>query len=101
MKVLLCEDTDWLLSEEAFLIYAPCMFHPIYEEYKTKMEDCLTDYSVKVFVIVFCKSEFPVCGCFFCKCQHAMHQVAIVVAQVIVDFFYKIFLGKVTVIAEI
>ena len=30
MKVLLCEDTDWLLSEEAFLIYAPCMFHPTY-----------------------------------------------------------------------
>ena len=39
MKVLLCEDTDWLLSEEAFLIYAPCMFHPTYEEYKTKMEE--------------------------------------------------------------
>ena len=53
MKVLLCEDTDWLLSEEAFLIYAPCMFHPTYEEYKTKMEDCLTDSSVKVFVIEY------------------------------------------------
>ena len=53
MKVLLCEDTDWLLSEEAFLIYAPCMFHPTYEKYKTKMEDCLTDSSVKVFVIEY------------------------------------------------
>lgn len=53
MKVLLCEDTDWLLSEEAFFIYAPCMFHPTYEEYKTKMEDCLTDSSVKVFVIEY------------------------------------------------
>ena len=53
MKALLCEDTDWLLSEEAFLIYAPCMFHPTYEEYKTKMEDCLTDSSVKVFVIEY------------------------------------------------
>ena len=50
---MLCEDTDWLLSEEAFLIYAPCMFHPTYEEYKTKMEDCLTDSSVKVFVIEY------------------------------------------------
>ena len=50
MKVLLCEDTDWLLSEEAFLIYAPCMFHPTYEEYKTKMEDYLSDTSKKVFV---------------------------------------------------
>ena len=53
MKVLLCEDTDWLLSEEAFLIYASCMFHPTYEEYKTKVEDCLTNSSVKVFVIEY------------------------------------------------
>ena len=50
MKVLLCEDADWLLSEEAFSIYASCMFHPTYEEYKAQMEDCLTDSSVKVFV---------------------------------------------------
>ena len=53
MKLLLCEDTDWLMSEEAFLIYASCMFHPTYEEYKTKVEDCLTNSSVKVFVIEY------------------------------------------------
>ena len=50
MKVLLCEDADWLLSEEAFSIYASCMFQPTYEDYKAQMEDCLTDSSVKVFV---------------------------------------------------
>ena len=50
MKVLLCEDTDWLLSEEAFSIYASCMYHPTYEEYKAQMEDYLHDSSVKVFV---------------------------------------------------
>ena len=50
MKVLLCEDADWLLSEEAFSIYASCMYHPTYDEYKTQMEDYLLDPSVKVFV---------------------------------------------------
>ena len=50
MKVLLCEDADWLLSEEAFSIYASCMFQPTYEDYKAQMEDCLTDTSKKVFV---------------------------------------------------
>ena len=50
MIVLLCEDADWLLSEEAFSIYASCMYHPTYDEYKTQMEDYLLDSSVKVFV---------------------------------------------------
>ena len=50
MKVLLCEDADWLLSEEAFSIYASCMYHPTYDEYKTQMEDYLLDSSEKVFV---------------------------------------------------
>ena len=50
MRVLLCEDADWLMSEEAFSIYASCMYHPTYDEYKTQMEDYLLDSSVKVFV---------------------------------------------------
>ena len=50
MRVLLCEDADWLMSEEAFSIYASCMYHPTYEDYKAQMEDCLTDSSVNVFV---------------------------------------------------
>ena len=28
MKIVLCSDADWLLSEEAFLLYASCMYHP-------------------------------------------------------------------------
>lgn len=50
MKTVLCEDSDWLMSEEAFSIYASCMYHPTYEDYKAKMEDCLSDPAVKVFV---------------------------------------------------
>ncbi len=41
MKVAVCEDTDWLLSEEAYSIYAPCMYHPTCEDYKIQMEGFL------------------------------------------------------------
>ena len=50
MKKMLCEDTDWLLSEEAFSIYASCMYHPTYKDYKGQMDDLLCDPSTKVFV---------------------------------------------------
>ena len=40
MKVLVCEDADWLLSEEAFSIYDSCMYHPTYEDYKVQIS-CL------------------------------------------------------------
>jgi ribosomal protein S18 acetylase RimI-like enzyme len=50
MKVMLCEDADWLLSEEAYSIYAPCMYHPTYKDYKGQMDDLLCDPSTKVFV---------------------------------------------------
>ena len=50
MKVAACEDTDWLLSEEAYSIYAPCMYHPTCEDYKTQMKGFLQASSVKVFV---------------------------------------------------
>ena len=50
MKVVVCEDTDWLLSQEAFSIYASSMYHPTYENYKIQMKGYLRDSSVKVFV---------------------------------------------------
>ncbi len=50
MKVVLCTDEDWLLSEEAFSIYEHCMYHATYEGYKSQMENILMDSSVKAFV---------------------------------------------------
>ena len=50
MRIMLCDDTDWLLSEEAFSIYASCMYHPTYNDYVGLMEDYLSDTSKKVFV---------------------------------------------------
>ena len=50
MTVVLCSDTDRLLSEEAYLLYASCMYRPTYEDYKIRMEDLLNDRSAKVYV---------------------------------------------------
>ena len=45
-----CMDKSWQTSEEAFSIYAPCMYQPTYEDYKALMEKFLSDPSVKIFV---------------------------------------------------
>ena len=50
MRVTLCEDTMWLMSEEAFSSYAPCMYHPEYRDYMERMEEYLSDPSIKIFV---------------------------------------------------
>lgn len=50
MKVLLCNDKDWLFSEEAFNIYAPCMYLPTFEKYLTKMEQYFSDPFLKIYV---------------------------------------------------
>ena len=50
MRVMLCNDTDWLLSEEAFLLYAPCMYQPTYEDFKIQMEDLLSSPFVRILV---------------------------------------------------
>ena len=48
MKIVLCSDRDWLLSEEAYILYAPCMYQPAYDDFKIQMEDLLNDQSVRV-----------------------------------------------------
>lgn len=50
MKVELCRDKDWLLSEEAFAIYSQCMYQATYEDYKAQMTGYLSDSSVRIFV---------------------------------------------------
>ena len=39
MNVVLCGDAAWLLSEEAFLIYASCMYRPTYEDFKVRVRN--------------------------------------------------------------
>jgi ribosomal protein S18 acetylase RimI-like enzyme len=50
MKIVLCSDRDWFLSEEAYLLYAPCMYQPTYEDFKIQIEGFLNDSSVRIFV---------------------------------------------------
>lgn len=49
-EIIRCMDKSWQTSEEAFSIYAPCMYQPTYEDYKAQMEKFLSDPSVKIFV---------------------------------------------------
>ena len=50
MNVIACVDEDWLLSEEAYMLYAPCMYQPKYDDFKIQMEELLNDHSVRVYV---------------------------------------------------
>ena len=72
MKVVVCEDTDWLLSEEAFSIYAPCMYHPACEDYRKQMEGYLHDSSVKVFV---CEDRNRKTGMMVLKISEAVAEI--------------------------
>ena len=49
-EIIRCMEKHWLTSEEAFSIYASCMYQPTYEDYKALMEKFLSDPSVKIFV---------------------------------------------------
>ena len=50
MNVVLCIDKDWLFTDEAYSIYASCMYQPTMEAYQIQMERYLSDPSVKVFI---------------------------------------------------
>lgn len=50
MEIVLFSDRDWLTSEEAFSIYASCMYHPTFDDYVAQMEEYFSDPSVKIFV---------------------------------------------------
>jgi len=49
VEVYLCDD-EWIFSEAAYAIYAPCMYMPTYEKYVDKMKQFASDKNVKVFV---------------------------------------------------
>ena len=50
MDVALCNDKDWLQSQEAFSIYASCMYQPTYDAFKNRMKSYVSDASVKIYV---------------------------------------------------
>ena len=50
MFTVLCSDRAWLTSEEAFSIYASCMYQPTFDGFVAQMEEYLGDPSVKIFV---------------------------------------------------
>lgn len=50
MKVELCFDPDWLVTQEAFRLYSACMYNPTYDNYKERVIRSLSDLSVKIYV---------------------------------------------------
>ena len=49
-EVVPCADRDLLLSEAAYLVYAPCMYQPTYSKYRDQMARYLETPSVRVYV---------------------------------------------------
>ena len=49
-EILEKADTDWLLSKEAFSLYAPCMYQAAFDEYKKVIAQYASDPDVKIFV---------------------------------------------------
>ena len=39
MTLTLCNNSSWLISEEAFRLYSPCMYKPTMEKYRTQIAD--------------------------------------------------------------
>lgn len=50
MIVTLCNDREWLMSKEAYSIYAPCLYQPSLDRYTEKMENYISDPSFRIFV---------------------------------------------------
>lgn len=49
-EAVMCNDREWLLSEEAYNLYAPCMYEPAYGKYNEKMTSLLQSPDTEIFV---------------------------------------------------
>ena len=50
MDISICTDKSRLLTEDAFSVYASCMYRPSFEAYSAHIEACLADPYVKIYV---------------------------------------------------
>ena len=48
LQISVCADAAWLLSKEAFALYAPCLYQPTYESYRERMRGYLAAPGVVV-----------------------------------------------------
>jgi N-acetylglutamate synthase-like GNAT family acetyltransferase len=72
MKILICNDKNWLFSDEAFSIYSACIYQPTYEKYKEQMERFISNPSVKIFV---CESKSIKEGMFILEQSGAVPEI--------------------------
>ena len=50
MKISLCTDAELLLSQQAYEVYAPCMYRPSFDKYESKMQTYLCDPKISVYI---------------------------------------------------
>ena len=50
MELRLCQDVDWLYSEDAYSVYKHCMYLPAYAKYKNRIERLYTDPTVSIWM---------------------------------------------------
>ena len=48
LQITRCADAAWLLSKEAFALYAPCLYQPTYDSYRERMRGYLAAPGVVV-----------------------------------------------------
>lgn len=50
MRIGICNDIEWLLSTEAFVIYSSCMYQPTYDDYKKHIRRFMSNAFVNIYV---------------------------------------------------
>ena len=50
VKLLLCQDDDWLYSQDAYSVYRHCMYSPTYEKYKNRIRRLYEDSTVSIWI---------------------------------------------------
>lgn len=59
MKVILCENKDWILSESAFSMYKSCMYQPTYEMYLDSINKLISSAFNRIYT---CETDGKVVG---------------------------------------
>ena len=59
MRIVICQDTERLFSEQAFSIYKDCMYKPTFEKYRNIMGELVFNALVRIFL---CKADDGIVG---------------------------------------
>jgi len=72
MKISLCTDTELLLSQQAYEVYAPCMYRPSFDKYESKMQTYLCDPCVSIYI---CEDNGTLAGILVTDCSEGICEI--------------------------